>query len=121
MKRQPTIEIPPMPHIGKLFRDYVEENRIYQSVLAKILGKTQSVLLRYRFRKSLQCYLLWELSVGLKHNFFMDVASQLPDTYSTSAPDVTLPYKERIAALEKELETVTRERDLLKEVIVQKG
>ena len=121
MKRQPTIEIPPMPHIGKLFREYVKENRIYQSALARVLGKTQSVLLRYRYRESLQCYLLWELSVGLKHNFFMDVAAQLPDTYSTNAPDPTLELKAQLAAVQKELKTVTRERDLLKEVMVQKG
>jgi hypothetical protein len=38
----------------------------------------------------------------MKHNFFADLAAQLPPDFTTNAPDPTLPLQERIAALEEE-------------------
>ncbi|MEH6764458.1 MAG: hypothetical protein V7655_08155 [Aequorivita antarctica] len=42
-----------------------------------------------------------------KHNFFADLAAQLPTDYTTNAQDTTLPLQERIAALEEENKVLT--------------
>ncbi|MBK5214672.1 MAG: hypothetical protein JJE55_13535 [Flavobacteriaceae bacterium] len=93
---------PPLPHIGNMLRTHLKKHRLFRSVLARMLGRDYAVVLKFEKKDSLQCSLLWELSMAIKHNFFADLAAQLPPDFSTDAPDPTLPFQERIAALEEE-------------------
>ena len=108
---------PSLPHIGKMLRTHIKKHRLFRSVLARMLGKPDSVVLRYEKRESLQCSLLWELSLAIKHNFFADLAAQLPPDFTTNAPDPTLPLQERIAALEEENKLLTTKVETLMAVV----
>jgi len=86
-------QIPPMPHIGEIYKKFVRKKPFPYVWVAKYLGKNESVVVRYARRESLQAYLLWELSHVLQHNFFQDLAAQLPKEFTTNAPDPTLEYQ----------------------------
>ncbi|PHR13639.1 MAG: hypothetical protein COA40_03470 [Aequorivita sp.] len=106
-----------LPHMGNMLRAHIKKHRLFRSVLARMLGKPDSVVLRYEKRESLQCSLLWELSLTIKHNFFADLAAQLPPDFTTNAPDPTLPLQERITALEEENKLLKTKVETLMQVI----
>src|SRR5690606_18911119 len=108
---------PQLPHIGTMLRTHLESHRLFRSVLARMLGKAYSQVLAYEKRESLQCRLLWELSLATRHNFFMDLAAQLPPEFTTNAPDPTLPLQERVAVLEEENKMLTTKVETLMAVM----
>ena len=97
-----TIQEVPMPSLGVWLKHYFKKNRTRKNSLAKIMGKSDNSIMRYQNQDNLSCSILWELSLGLNHNFFQDLAAQLPPEFTTNAPDPTLPCQERIAVLEEE-------------------
>ena len=88
------------PHLGKLLKDYITKHSVYRSSLARYMERQPSTIEYYLKQPTLQTAILWELSTALKHNFFADLAAQLPPDFTTNAPDPTLLLQERIAALE---------------------
>ena len=90
------------PHLGKLLKDYITKHSVYRSSLARYMERQPSTIEYYLKQPTLQTAILWELSTALKHNFFMDVAAQLPADFTTNAPDSSLPLLEHIAVLEEE-------------------
>ncbi|SRX54174.1 hypothetical protein [Aequorivita sp. CIP111184] len=90
------------PHIGQLVRDRIKARRISKAALARNANVSPQNLHRWLSHQSLQLSVIWELSIAMKHNFLQDLAAQLPPTFTTNAPDPTLPLKERILALEEE-------------------
>jgi hypothetical protein len=65
----------------------------------------------------MQTHLVWELSTPLGHNFFADLAPQLPPEFTTNAPDPTLPLQQRIAALEEQNRMLEVKVDTLMAVV----
>jgi hypothetical protein len=105
-----------MPDVGKMLREYVRVHRIRQSGLSRVMSIRQNTLWKYWKRPSLQLSVLWQMSLALKYNFIADLADKLPaDLPRANTPGVN--ERATIAELEKKLEDVTRERDLLKEII----
>src|SRR5690606_24789538 len=92
----------PLPHLGTVLKQFMEERRTRKSSLSKILEINPSGITRYLKQPSLQCTVLWRFSYALNHNFFMDLAAQMPPEFTTNAPDPTLPLQQRIATLEEE-------------------
>ena len=90
------------PHVGQLLKNHIRKHRLRRGVLAGILGRSYSTVYNYQESPSMQTHILWELSTALKHNFFRDVAAQLPADFTTNAPDSSLPLLEHIAVLEEE-------------------
>ena len=90
------------PHVGQLLKNHIKQHRLHRAVLSRMLNRAYGTVYKYQQNKSMQTHILWELSTALKHNFFMDLAAQLPPDFSTNAPDASLPLLERIAALEEE-------------------
>ncbi len=110
----------PMPHMGTILKEFFKKRRTYKASLARLLKKDDVAIVRYQKRASLQGELLWALSLALKHNFFMDFAALLPEGFTTNAP-VDTTKDDRIAQLEEEVKILTRERDLLKDILAQKS
>ena len=97
---------------GKILTDYFKKHRTHRSFLAKLMNINYNSLTQYQKRESIQTKTLVELSQHLQHNFFMDIALQLPPEYSTT----TDPYAEknqRIATLEAENKALQEKIDLL--------
>lgn len=63
--------------IGQMVRSKQQQRRVTHAVLARRLSRDQSAIKRILYNSSIQTYLVWELSVALKHNFFTDLAQQL--------------------------------------------
>jgi restriction endonuclease S subunit len=73
-------------------------------------------LATYGKNSTLQTAILWEICHALKHNFFADIAVQLPPTYTTQAPaDST--QDDRIAALEQEIALLKAKNESLMEAL----
>ncbi len=103
------------PHMGQFVRHFFDRNRLPQAPFARQLGVAPSRLSEMFKRQDLKVSMLLALSHGYQHNFFADLAAMLPAHYVPEKPDTTL--QDRIKALERQLEIVTAERDVLKEVM----
>lgn len=117
MKKVPIpVEIEEAPHVGLLLKNFLDARRIRKSVLARMLGINPQAVHQFPQRASFQTATLWKLCHLLRHNFFLDLAAQLPKDFSSAAPaDTVLP--ERIAALEKEVELLKAVNAGLMEVL----
>lgn len=106
-----------MPSLGDWLTSYFKEHRTRKGSLAKIIGKSDTSIIRYQKRGNFSCRILWELSLGLNHNFFQDLAAQLPPGFTTNAADPTLPLLERIDGLEEEVKILNAKLETLKDVL----
>lgn len=73
--------------------------------------------MQYTKRPSIQTKVLWQLCTAMKHNFFMDLAAQLPAGATTNAPDPTLALQQRVAALEEENKLLQIKVETLMQVV----
>ena len=104
-------------NIGKLMAAKMEEMRISQAGLTRKLKRNhQSIISQMLKRKSMQAYLLWELSIAMNYDFFRHISEELIDQ-NPSLRGSTPSAQNRIAALEKELEQCRSENAYLKKAI----
>jgi hypothetical protein len=99
-------------HTGNLLTAFFTLRRIRKSALARHLNRNKNSVLNFQKNSTIQTAILWEISMVLKHNFFMDIASMLPPEFTTDAP-INAEKDERILTLEKQVELLTAERDVL--------
>lgn len=101
---------------GKMLEDYMTANTISLTALAKKLNRMTNSVVRYRENTSIGTNMLETMCHQLKHNFFADIAAQLPADYSTSVkPDTT--KDDRIAQLEHENALLKAEKAVLLEAL----
>ncbi|REG88372.1 hypothetical protein [Flavobacterium aquicola] len=105
---------------GELLAAYCTRNRIYKSALARKTGIDYQSLIKYFKSKTLRVDILLKLSEGLEHNFLMDIAAQLPKNYTTDAA-IDQTAADKIEALERKIELLEAEKQLLLQVIGAKG
>jgi hypothetical protein len=106
----------PTPHIGNLINDFIQNERKSPSALSRKLNMTVANLLNIRKKETVQLKLLWDISQVYQHNFIADVAVLLPGHFTGALQDVLAEKDKEIAAVKLELETVIKERELLKEL-----
>lgn len=99
-------------NVGQLLENYIKSNKISKAALSRALQCDDSSILYYQKKKSIQSKTILGLSHALKHNFFMDIAVQLPSHYSTTAIADT-SKDERIAALENEIALLKAREEVL--------
>jgi hypothetical protein len=101
---------------GELIKAYFDQKRIRKAALSRLMGKKLKAILQYEKNTTIQTRILWDLSVALQHNFFMDIAMVLPKEYSTN-DDLFKEKNDRIKELERDVELLTKEKELLMEVL----
>ncbi|MFA6059786.1 MAG: hypothetical protein WC756_16395 [Taibaiella sp.] len=106
-----------MPHLGELLQKYITEHRVYQSALARIMGRVPKTIQYYKKNHSMQAAILWELSHALKHNFFADLAAALPDTFTRNSDSEPDAKEEQIATLQAENARLLQDKELLMRVM----
>lgn len=99
-------------NIGEIIHSHFEKKRIRRAALARLMNVDLRMVLYYEKKQSIATDRLLSICTHLKHNFFMDVASQLPKEFTTTQ-DPFEEYKLKIAQLEIQLNQVTIERDLM--------
>lgn len=111
------------PHTGSVLKTFLGRKGVSKAAVAQKLGYNTTCVYAYFKRPTMQVSLLWKLSILLGHNFFKDIAEQLPADLSNNVPPDTTKDRllaakdEQIAALQKENERLVMERDILKEVL----
>jgi DNA-binding Xre family transcriptional regulator len=71
---------------GKLIDEFLYKNRIAKSDLGKEIHRTGVSIIRYIQNSSIQTGILLDICHALKHNFFQDIADQLPTDFSVNKP-----------------------------------
>ena len=104
------------PNIGSMLRTHYNNRKINRATLARKLNLHRVTVAKYDARTSLQVRILWDVAVALQHNFFADIAAQLPQTYTTNIPEDTT-QTQRIAHLEEENKILAGQLELLKGVM----
>lgn len=113
MKKQNKLQ---PPHIGTMLKNFYVERKVNKAGLARAIVKNKSTVQTYDTRSSLPCRVLWDISVAVQHNFFADLAAQLPQAYTTNVPEDTT-QAQRIAQLEEENKILAGQLELLKGVM----
>jgi len=104
------------PNTGLLLKEYFASKRIYKSALARVLNRNLKTILSYEKNSTIQTSVLWEICFALKHNFFMDIASQLPQEFATNTPKNT-DKEEQITELKQQIALLTAEKNILLEAL----
>ena len=73
--------------------------------------------MRYYKKHSIQTSILWEIGVVVKHNFFEDLAQQVPAICITNPSQILLDREAEIAELKAANERLQLERDLLFKIV----
>lgn len=98
---------------GKLVRRVMFEKGMNKARLARKLERSGTSIKGTIYNSSMQCYLLWELSVVLNHNFFSDLAAQL-----NAATQGKLEQEQtELEALKLEYQRIKEERDYLRKAV----
>jgi len=111
-----TISTPPSPHIGNLLKTFFRTRRTRKAVLARLMMRKASAISKFQKKESIQIYILWELSHHLQHNFFADLASQLPAEFTSNVP-INNSKEEEIARLSEENKLLKAQLETLKQVL----
>jgi len=98
---------------GNMVRSKMWGQRMTHAMLARKMQRGQSTVKGIIHNTSMQCYLLWELSVALRHNFFSDLARQLD-----AATEGKLEQERtELQQLQEDYQRVKEERDYLRRAI----
>jgi hypothetical protein len=98
---------------GALLKQVLKIRRITHAALARAVNRSQSNISVILGERSTQAYILWEMSIALRHNLFTDIAAQLD-----AATEGRLQEgKPTVEALQAELAQVREERDTLMRVV----
>ena len=102
------------PHLGSILASHIAKNKVSQASLARALGIAPTAIIGYKKAASMQTKTLWRISRLLKHNFFMDIALLLPDTFSSST-NIFEARDQEIETLKRRIEILEAEKAVLLE------
>lgn len=105
------------PHIGKAFRAHIKKKHLKVGTVAHNIHREVNTVRAYYKRHSMQTSILWELSLALKHNFFADIAAQLPAECVVPVNETILEKDKEIAILKQEIERLKADKELLLMVV----
>jgi hypothetical protein len=100
-------------HVGSMIKHFVDKHLLVRKEVSKKLGFYNTAIYGYEKRKSIYTDTLLNFCHALQHNFFMDIAQQLPNSYTQnhqSQKDL------EIEQLKKEIEKLKHQNDLMKEL-----
>jgi len=100
---------------GQLIIQVLQTKRITPAALARAIHRPQSNISRVMKEPSTQAYILWEMSMALRHNLFTDIAAQLD-----AATEGRLQQgKVTMEAMQAEMDQLREERDTLMRVVAK--
>ena len=102
-KRQAFVGLP-LPHIGKMLKKHVTDNRLYQAPWARKQGVKEETIVGFFKKPTMQIATLFAICQILNYNFFKAVANALP---------ADMPHLEK-NQLQEELDNLKMENEKLK-------
>jgi transcriptional regulator with XRE-family HTH domain len=104
----------PMPHLGRLVTQVMQQQHISQAELARRLGVSGTTLMRSLQQHTIHAALLWKMGQLLGYNFFAGLAAEFPLPAAPTANELAL--QQQIAALEQEVEVYKRVVEVVKSI-----
>ena len=104
-------------NVPLLVKHYMEEHKLSHQHLSKLMGKHKNYITQQVNRKNTSLALLHALSVHLQTNLFEPFQNLLPENLRTTKREQQL--QQQIDTLNKQLADVSKERDLLKEIVMK--
>jgi len=101
-------------HTGQLIKKIIEQKNLSPTKMAIGIGIPNTAIYAYIQRGSVQTSILINLCHAAQHNFFKDIANQLPNNYTQ---DASSSSEMEIVALKKEIERLNYENNLMKELL----
>jgi hypothetical protein len=101
---------------GKMIFDYITKNRMSKTELGSMIDRKGISITNYTRSKSIQTSILLSISHATKHNFFRDIADQLPQEYArVQVEDKTLLNEKDnlIAQLQEENKVLKIQNEIL--------
>ncbi len=101
---------------GALLETYVYKNKITKTDLGLAIGRNGLAILQYMRNDSIQTGILLDICYAVKHNFFKDIANQLPDDFTTTNPADKSLISEKdqlIAELQEEVKVLKIQNEVL--------
>ncbi|CAL2093362.1 hypothetical protein [Tenacibaculum sp. 190524A02b] len=102
------------PHIGKLLSSYIERHAVQSKSIASFLKVSSTQVYRYKNSPRILTGSLWKICYALKHNFFLDIALMLPESYH---PKTSFAKDDEIKRLTEENKKLSIEINVLKELL----
>ena len=104
---------------GQLIANFISVKKISKTELGLAINRKGLSILAYIRNSSIQTGILIDICHATKHNFFRDIADQLPDDFTrTKAEDNTLINEKDliIAQLREEVKVLTIQNEVLMRV-----
>jgi DNA-binding Xre family transcriptional regulator len=102
---------------GIMIEKYLSKHRIPKSSLGKDINRTGISVLRYTENFSIQTSILLDICHALEHNFFQEIADQLPTNFAvTKAPinqEKLSEHDIEIAQLKEQIKILEAEKAVL--------
>ncbi|WP_445721407.1 hypothetical protein [Flavobacterium sp.] len=101
---------------GKILADYIQSYKINKTELGNAINRRGISILNYTRNSSIQTGILIEICYALKHNFFKEIADQLPEDFTIKNKKDKKLVSEKdqiIAQLEEENKVLKIQNDLL--------
>ncbi len=73
------------PHTGIMIRSYMKGIGVNHADIGRRTDRNTTTVHALLKRHSMQSAIMWEMCHALKHNFFADLAAQLPEDYGSAA------------------------------------
>jgi hypothetical protein len=98
---------------GKLIKEVLKKRRVTHAALGRAVNRSQSNISVLLAAPSTQAYILWEMSLALRHNLFSDLADRLDEATEGRLREGRVD----VGQLQAELARVREERDTLMRVV----
>jgi len=104
------------PHIGEMLQARIKKRRISKAAVSRALQRAPETFYSFTKKHSLQTEILWQICTVMKHNFFADLAIQLPSEFTSNAP-IDTSKDEIITKLSEENRVLKGKLELLERII----
>ncbi|MGV9002680.1 hypothetical protein [Flavobacterium sp.] len=104
---------------GKILEKKIREKNLSNKAVGEAINRNGLSVFKYMANQSLQTAVLIDFCYALNHNFFSDIADQLPLEFTKNQPRTdqrNAEKEERIAQLEEENKVLKIQNDILLKV-----
>lgn len=108
-----------MINTGEMLLRFITKNHIPKGELGAKIGRNSLSILNYTRNDSIQTKLLVKICHATKHNFFRDIADQLPEDYTFYKPvdrSELIEKEQLIAQLQEENKVLRIQNELLMKI-----
>jgi len=117
----PLIQDAKQPHMGAMVEKIINEKGVFNTEVARQMGRAHTSIARYKLEPSLQGRILWKLGLVLRHNFFADLSAQFPiQVIPAEHLQECAALNDVIKAKDQQIRDLEKELAIYKEIVLRK-